>query len=296
MSWALDDSYAHCCHIARHTATNFYYAFLVLPRAKRLSMCALYAFLRHTDDLGDSAQPVEVRTQALANWRSSLERSLRGEFDAPLFPALADTIARYSIPPSYLHAAIDGVEMDLTHSEYETFDALCDYCHKVASVVGLACIHIWGFRDPAALEPARKCGLAFQLTNILRDLKEDAARGRTYLPLEDLRRFEYTRDDLRQNVRDGRFRALMRFEVARAEALYREAAALEPYLEPDGQAVFGAMVAIYHGLLEEIRLSDGDVFSRRVALSPWRKLRIAARWLLPCPAWARPKLAAGADR
>lgn len=282
MTLPLDASYHECQRLTRRTATNFYYSFLVLPRAKRRAMCALYAFLRRTDDLGDNDQPVEIRREALRQWRASLDRAFAGDFDAPWFPALADTVAHYGIPPAYLHAAIDGVEMDLDRQQYETFAELAEYCEKVACVVGLACIHIWGFRGPQALEPARKCGLAFQLTNILRDVKEDAQAGRIYLPQEDLRRFGYTADDLHAGVRDGRFTALMRFEIARAEQFYREAAELNEWLEPDGRVVFRAMLGIYRGLLDEIKRHEGDVFTHRVRLSSWRKLRIAAGSLWEC--------------
>lgn len=287
MTWTLEASYAHCQRIARTEARNFYYSFLALPRAKRLAMCALYAYLRHTDDLGDNPSPAEQRVQALARWRQSLDRALEGKFDSPLFLALADTVCRYRIPPEYLYAVIDGVLMDVEGRTYETFAELSDYCYKVASVVGLACIHIWGFSDERALLPARRCGLAFQLTNILRDLKEDAAAGRLYLPLEDLRQFEYSRDDLRHHVRDARFRALMRYEIGRAEGLYVDALELERYLEPDGRASFGAILSTYRALLERIKRLDGDVFGRRVTLSSWHKWGIAARWLLPRPSWSR---------
>ena len=286
MTWSLDDSYAACQRITRATASNFYYSFLVLPRAKRRSMCALYAFLRHTDDLGDNRQPADTRREALVRWRASLQRALCGEFDAPLFPALADTVAQYNIPPAYLEAVIDGVLMDLDERVFETFAELSDYCYKVAGVVGLSCIHIWGYDgSDAAHEASKACGLAFQLTNILRDLKEDATTGRVYLPQEDLRRFGYTADDLRHGVRDGRFQALMRFEMARAEDFYREARQLEPHLSEEGRSVYGAMTAIYHGLLDEMQRRDGDVFTARVRLSTWRKLGIAMRWL-PRPSWA----------
>jgi phytoene synthase len=288
MSDALEAAYAQCQQIARREAGNFYYSFLVLPREKRRGMYALYAFLRRTDDLGDNDQPAEIRRGDLDRWRAALDRALAGTCDTPLFLALHDTVQRFGIPPEYLHAAIDGVLMDVEGRSYETFAELSEYCYRVASVVGLACIHIWGFHhDPAAIEPARACGLAFQLTNILRDLKEDAAAGRVYLPQEDLRRFNYSADDLRACVRDDRFRELMRFEIARAEQLYHEGSLLQRYLEPDGRAALGAMVAIYHGLLNEIRRLDGDVFTRRIALSTWRKWGIAARWLLPRPSWTR---------
>ncbi len=288
MSDALAISYKLCQRIARDSASSFYYSFLLLPRAKRSAMCALYAFLRRTDDLGDSDDPDDARRAALSAWRRSLDRALSGIFDDPMLPAVADTVARYRIPPEYLHAAIDGVEMDLDRCEYATFADLEQYCYRVASVVGLACVYIWGFRDPAALVPARQCGVAFQLTNILRDLKEDAARGRCYLPREDLDRFDYRLPDLRAGVQDARFRALMQFEIARAEDFYRHAAELDRWLEPDGRRVFGAMLSTYHGLLDQIKRLDGDVFTARVRLSGWRKLRIATRWLFhhPSPAAA----------
>jgi phytoene synthase len=280
MSGELDQSYTHCQRLAYQSATNFYYSFLALPRIKRRSMYALYAFLRRTDDLGDNDRPLDERRQALVAWRRALAEALEGRFADPIFPALADSVARFRIPTSYLSEVIDGVEMDLAGRHYDTFEELSLYCHRVAGVVGLACLHIWGFRGEEAFAPALKCGLAFQLTNILRDLKEDAEAGRIYLPAEDLRRFAYTPDELRRGVRDSRFSALMRFQIERAEQLYREGAELEPWLEPDGRGIFGAMTAMYRGLLDQIRRRDGDVFTSRVRLSGWQRLRIAARWLV----------------
>lgn len=283
MSGTLEASYAYCRQLTRRTAGNFYYSFLVLPREKRQAMCALYAFARLTDDLGDNAQPKAVRRAALTDWRSQLDRALVGDAAGPILPALIDTAQTYGFSPDYLHELIDGVEMDLDRSRYETFAELSDYCSKVASAVGLCCIHIWGYTSDAALAPARSCGIAFQLTNILRDLKEDAAEDRVYLPLEDLRRWGYSVDELLQGASNERFKELMEFQIARAERYYAEAAELERWLEPDGKTVFGAMTAIYRGLLEEIKRLDGDVFRHRVRLSAWRKLRIAGRWLLAHP-------------
>lgn len=288
MNTTLADSYARCRQVTRRTASNFYYAFLVLPRPKRRAMCALYAFSRLTDDLGDNPGPIEQRREALARWRRSLERGLIGDFDAPIFPALLDTIERYELPVAHLHELIDGVEMDLARSEYQTFEELRDYCYKVAATVGLCCIRIWGYRDRAAIEPAVQCGIAFQLTNILRDLKEDAAAGRVYLPQDELRRYGYTVDDLRHGVVDGRFRELMAFQIERAEGFYRDAAELERWLAPDGRLVFGAMTSIYRGLLDEIKRAEGDVFSRRIRLTAWRKLRLAGRWMFASPAHTTP--------
>jgi phytoene synthase len=263
-------------------------------------MDALYAFTRYTDDLADNAQPVSERREALARWRKSLVEALSGDLDLlpghdaaggrpegpdqlpgeALLPALADTVARFRVPAEHLFAVIDGVAMDLDRARYETFDELATYCHRVASAVGLACIHIWGFRGDEALGPARKCGIAFQMTNILRDLAEDAQQGRVYLPLEDLRRFEYSEEDLRDGVVDARFDRLVQFEVDRARRFYHQGADLFDRLEPDGRRIFGMMTSVYHRLLERIGHRPREVFGRRVRLSRWRKLGIAARWAL----------------
>ncbi len=294
MSAELAESYELCRAIARRAAGNFYYSFVVLPRDKRRSMCALYAFLRATDDLGDSDKPAAVRSTELTAWRNSLTRALAGRCDSPILPALVDTIATYRIPPEYLYDCIDGVEMDLVERTYETFADLERYCYKVASVVGLSCLHIWGFRDAAALEPAKQLGVALQLTNILRDLKEDAERGRLYLPLEDLRRFGYSREELQRGVRDERFQKLMNFEIERAEELYRRGAPVERWLSPDSRAALRTMTGIYHGLLAEIRRRRGDVFSQRVSLPAWRKASIAAWSFMSRPAWVLPARRPGA--
>jgi phytoene synthase len=283
----LKASYATCYEITRRAASNFYFGFLLLPREKRQAMHALYAFLRQTDDLGDDGGAVDERLAALAAWRISLDRALAGEFDSPVFPALIDTMHRYEIRPEWLHAVIDGVGEDQTIVNFATYADLSRYCYHVAGVVGLSCIHIWGIHDngPRVTELAVICGRAFQLTNILRDLKEDIERGRVYLPQEDLAQFDYSEDDLRQGVYDDRFRALMRFEIDRTEACYSEAAELHEYLSPEGQAALGAMMGMYRGLLGEIRRRDGDVFTKRVRLNAWQKLGIAARSFWPGPMW-----------
>jgi len=284
----LDASYAHCREIARRAGSNFYAAFILLPRAKRRAMWALYAFLRHCDDLSDNEDDAanDNRREALAAWRISLERAFAGEFDHPLLPAVTDTVDRFQIPREYLTAAIDGMEMDLGPCRYETFEDLKLYCYRVASVVGLACIHIWGFTDERARQPAIDYGVAFQLTNILRDLREDLLRGRVYLPQEDLRRFGYTTEDLRAGVGDDRFRRLMEFQVDRAEQFYRAAAPLAGYLHEDGRRILRALTATYHGLLREIRRAGGDVLHHRVRVGRLRRLWITASSLLPGP---RPK-------
>jgi 15-cis-phytoene synthase len=273
-------SYVQCQRVARRSASNFYYSFLLLPRRKRRAMCVLYAFLRRADDLGDNLDSVTKRRAALQAWRLSLHRAGQGIFDDPIMPAVADVIEEFQVPVEYLTAVIDGVEMDLDPCRYETFEQLETYCYRVASVVGLACLRIWGCASSEAQRPARQCGLAFQMTNILRDLKEDVARGRIYFPQEDLDRFGYTADELRVGAGNERFRALMRFEVDRTEKFYAEAAELEQWLDPDGRRVFGSMMAVYRALLAEIKRLDGDVLARRVRLSRWRKMRIATHWLL----------------
>jgi 15-cis-phytoene synthase len=276
----LQRSYDWCAQEARRAASNFYYAFYLLPRAKRRSMYALYTFLRHADDLSENSEPVGQRQQSLAELRSSLNRSLSGQFDGPMFAALADTVSRHAIPAEYLFAAIDGVEMDLSHQGFETFNDLETYCYRVASVVGLSCIHVWGFDSARALEPAKQCGLAFQLTNILRDLREDAEHGRVYLPREDLRRFDYTEQDLKSRVCDQRFEALMQFQIARAERLYDSASSLAAHLYWDGRRILHCMLATYRALLEQIKQCRVDVFRRRVRVNGWQKSCIAVRSLL----------------
>lgn len=285
------ESYAFCHGVARRAGSSFYPCFMLLPRPKRRAMEALYAFMRHTDDLGDNPQPSDARRDAIHRWRASLDRALCGEppaaprdsFEDMALPALADTVRRFGIPPQYLHDVIDGVEMDLDDTSYETFDELREYCRRVASAVGLACIHIWGFRGSEAPRLAEQCGVAMQLTNILRDLKEDAERGRIYLPGEDFRRCGYSVEDLRRGIVGEPFRRLIALEAERARRLYHEGAELIDLLEPDGRKIFGMMMVVYHRLLERIECRADELLQGRVRLGRWQKLRIAARWLLLPP-------------
>ena len=206
-SRALAQSYAYCEQLARREAGNFYHAFRLLPADQRRAMCALYSFLRVADDLADGPGAVADRRGPLADWRRRLDAALGGDYTHPLHPAFHQTVRRFGVPPAYLHAVIDGVEMDLDAVRFETFADLYPYCYRVASAVGLACIHIWGFTGEQAKVYAEAAGVAFQLTNILRDLGEDAGRGRVYLPCEDLERFGYGEESLRRGVRDDAFRA-----------------------------------------------------------------------------------------
>jgi phytoene synthase len=275
---SLADSFAQCQRIAKK-AGNFYFSFLTLSRDQFRDMCALYAFMRLTDDLGDdTTRPVEERRIALEQWKQSLHAALeQGEFYHAVLPALADVVSRRLIPHEYLFAVIKGVQMDLDCNKFNTFGDLERYCYHVAGAVGLCCIHVWGFRDERAVAAAVNCGLALQLTNILRDLGEDIVDGRVYLPQEDLDRFGYSADDLRVHLRNEEFHALMQFEVARARTYYARAEELFDYLEPAGRPILRAMLDIYEGLLTELELREYDVFSKRVSLSTWRKSWIALR-------------------
>jgi phytoene synthase len=293
MTTSLDASYAACRDLARRAARNFYYSFWILPKPKRSAMCALYAFFRRTDDLGDDDAPVDERRAKLAAWREALERGLRDDYVDPLLPAIIDVVRTYDVPVEYLRTAIDGVETDLVRSRFATFEELRGYCYQVASVVGLASIHVWGFRKcDEALRAAEDCGTAFQLTNILRDVAEDAALGRIYLPQDDLARFGVTENDLRAGRNDERFRELFRFQVRRTEDYYRRAETLKPYLSADGLGIYATMLDIYRALFEKIRRRDGDVFSRRVRLSAWHKTALAARRIAPRPFGLGPRPAA----
>ncbi len=189
------------------------------------------------------------------------------DFEA-ILPALADAARRFQIPHEHLEAVIDGVEMDLDARRYETFEELLPYCQRVASAVGLACIHLWGFRGPEAFEPARQAGVALQLTNILRDLRQDAQAGRVYLPLADLRQFGFSTDDLLSGVDDDRFRRLMAMEVARAEQFYRGGAELGNGLNRTGRRIFGLIMATYRSLLRKIARRPGDVLRRQRSRGP----------------------------
>src|SRR5579875_3336961 len=275
----LSSSYAWCEQLTRRQAGNFYHAFRLLPTPPRRAMCALYAFLRVADDLTDGPQALADKRRALAEWRRQLEDALVGVYAHPLHPAFHHTVKHYGIPRRCLDDVLDGVGMDLDTDRYDTFADLYRYCYRVASAVGLACIHIWGFRDARAPFYAEAAGIALQLTNILRDLAEDAARGRVYLPQEDLQRFGYSVADLEQGCWDERFRALMRFQVERARSYYEAAAPLAQLLGPTGRAVFLVMLRTYRGLLEAIVQRDYDVFRGRVRLSRWRKLWLAAQVL-----------------
>jgi phytoene synthase len=274
---ATDRSYLYCLRVARRRAKNFYYSFVLLSRPQRRAMCAIYAFMRYCDDLSD--EPGATRA-AIERWRAEMEEALAGRFSShPVWPAFYHTVRRFGIPHQYFREMIAGVLSDLEPRTFETFDQLYRYCYQVASVVGLTTIHIFGFDTRSALPLAEKCGVAFQLTNILRDIREDAGRGRIYLPAEDMRRFGVTAEDLRAGRRSEPFVRLMAFEAERARAYYNESQPLLDLIHPRSRKSLWALIAIYSRLLERIEESKFDVFKRRVRLPLWEKSWIVWRAL-----------------
>jgi phytoene synthase len=278
MSLSLEASYRYCRAVTRRRARNFYYAFVLLPRPEHDAVCAIYAFMRRSDDLSDDPPPGGDAMAAMQQWRVELDAALaggNGEF--PGWPALCDAAARYRIPPRYFHDMIDGVSSDLAPRRFETFGDLYHYCYQVASVAGLSLIHVLGFESPEALELAEKCGVAFQLTNIIRDLGEDAARGRVYIPAEDLVRFGLQAEDVLACRGTDRLVALLRHEAGRAKAYYEESKPLAGMVPRRNRASLAALIAIYRRLLGRIEQSGFDVLSRRIRVPAWEKCWIVAR-------------------
>lgn len=279
----LAESYRYCEHIAKTQARNFYYSFLPLPPERKAAMCAIYAFMRYSDDVSDEAAEDRTKAREMQAWRAALDRAFAGDYgDSPILPAFHDTVRRYAIPARYFHELIDGTEMDLVKTRYATWDELHLYCYRVASVVGFVCIHVWGFDEAAGrtLQYAEACGLAFQLTNILRDVKEDAERDRIYLPQEDLQRFGVTEAELKSGTLTEGFRALMQFEAERARDYYRQAQALLPLVHAPGRPTLTIMLNIYGGILDAIERNRYDVYSQRARVSTPKKLGIVAgAWL-----------------
>ncbi len=294
----LPAAYATCRSIVRARAKNFYYAFLALPRAKRNALSAVYAFMRHADDLSDEpGLRTDERRARMGDWLESGRKAFSGTAtdDAVLY-ALADTQRRYRIPAELFEQLVAGTAMDLDVEESAqanpdqpaalcaTFDDLYRYCYYVASVVGLVCIRIFGYRNPEAEPLAVKCGVAFQLTNIIRDVREDAELGRIYLPQEDLERFgcspfELAPQNLKNGFEAGRFRPLLEFETRRAREFYKAAEKLVPMVDADSRGALWALVEIYRRLLEKIAACDYNIFEKRVRLSAAEKLTVLSRGL-----------------
>jgi len=288
---AHNGDYARCAEITRRASSNFYYAFLLLPRARRRALHSVYAFCRFVDDIADD-EGIENAAAMLARWRQELEYIFAGRPSRAISRALSENVRRFNIPRSYFEQIIDGVEMDLTERRYASFASLSLYCRRVASAVGLICIEIFGYRNQSARVYAERLGIACQLTNIIRDVSEDAARDRIYLPLEDLARFGVAESEILDSVDSPRFRQLIKFEAERARQYYREAAAA--LADEDRRSMLAAegMRLIYACLLERIARAGYRVFDRRMSVSAPRKLYLVGRaWagahLSRSPNWAR---------
>jgi phytoene synthase len=276
--------HAACAAVLRRSGSNFALPIRLLPEAKRRGTTALYAFCRRADDLVDDAADPAAAATALSNFEQLIVGALAGaDVDDPIVRALVDTVRRFAVPAEHILAVITGVRMDLERRTYETVADLEGYCRHVASAVGLAATHIWGFTTREALAVADDCGIAFQWTNILRDIPEDLGRGRIYLPAEDFARCGCTPDDLRQGRISAPFEALARLEVDRAEARYQRAAVLDRMLSTDGRLVFRAMFGIYGGLLAAVRQAGIRIFSARVRARKPAVLAAAAATILLGP-------------
>ncbi len=289
------DSYAACHSIARAAHSNFYYAFYLLPKPKRDGLAALYAFMRLVDDVADEGNDLAAKQRGLAKWRAAFDEAVTGNsqvFDGtaakplpsePLpgevevLPALVDTMQRYNMPARYLHDLISGAEMDLTLRTYPTFDRLREYCYRVAGTVGLTCTHVFGFTDPRALDLAEKLGLAFQLTNIIRDVHDDYALGRVYLPEEDLARYGVSSQDFGRSEATLGVRELLRFEADRAWECYEEGSELFGLIEPESRGALWLLAHTYSALLARIESLDFAVFGERVRLSKAEKMLFIAK-------------------
>lgn len=287
---ALERAYATCRAIARREAKNFYYAFLVLPARKRDAMCAIYAFMRKADDLADDESlSIAERRASMSAWAALWHEAQGGSATLdPVFLAVRDTQSRFGISDDLLDQLVEGTTLDLAEGsgarQYETFEDLYAYCYLVASVVGLVCIRIFGYSDERAEALAEKTGIAFQLTNILRDVREDAERGRIYLPQQDMEQFSVDPAELAP-LKEGRHirlnqRELLEFEAQRAREYYRAAAELLPLIDADSRPSLWVLVTIYRTLLEHIEAKGYDVFTKRVSVGAWTKLSILLRGIL----------------
>jgi phytoene synthase len=280
---ARDSDYARCAEITRLASSNFYYAFMLLPRERRRALYSVYAFCRFVDDIVDRDR-IDNAAAMLARWREELDKVFAGTPSRAISRALSENVRRFNIPRCYFEEIIDGVEMDLTQCRYATFADLYLYCRRVASAVGLICIEIFGYRNQSARLYAERLGIAFQLTNIIRDVAEDAARGRIYLPLEDLARFDVGEAEILNSIYSPRFRRLIEFEAQRARQYYSDAG--KALADEDRGSMLAAegMRLIYASLLERIARADYRVFGRRMSLSAPRKLYLIGR------AWAGARL------
>ena len=286
---ALDRAYDHCQQVAKEHARNFYYAFRTLPLSKRRAIYAAYAICRLWDDIADDDLPLSEKRRMFAETRRTLATTLAGEAltshsssltprnTPPEFIALADATSAFSIPVRYYDEILDGVESDLIKDRFANFAELRDYCYKVASVVGLVCIEVFGYDDPKAEGYAIDMGIALQLTNILRDVREDAGRDRIYIPQDELAQFGYTEEDLKNHVINEQFRSLMKYQVDRAKSYYERSRPLFDMVELESRTCLRVLHEAYAAILDRIEQSGFDVYSQRIGLSVSEKLLITAR-------------------
>lgn len=281
----VDAAYAHCEAVTRRAGSNFYWGFRLLPGERRRGLTAVYAFCRAADDIADAPGLRADPARLIARWREELHAAYAGTPRHPIGVALADTVERFGVPRVHLDAVVDGVEMDLRRTRYARWEGdLAEYCYRVASAVGLVAIEIFGYRNPSARDYATNLGLAFQLTNILRDVAEDAARGRIYLPQEDLDRFGCAEADVLAGRCTDAFRRLMAFQCARAGEYYGRARFSLAEEDRPSLAAAEAMRLIYEQLLRRVMFRRYDVFGPRVRLTAAEKAALAIA------AWARPHL------
>ena len=270
----------YCQQKAASSGSSFYYSFMFLPPNRRRAITALYAFCREVDDVVDECQDLQIASTKLAWWRQEVAKLYSGKPEHPVTQALVPVIAEFAVPQEQLLEIIDGMEMDLQQSRYLDFKALSLYCYRVASVVGLLAAEIFGFQDRKTLKYAHDLGMAFQLTNIIRDVGEDARRGRVYLPMDELKRFEVPVADILNARHSDNFRKLMEFQIERAEQFYAQAMSMLPAVDRKTQRPGLVMAAIYRTLLEEIKNDGCLVLNQRTSLTPIRKLWIAWRtWI-----------------
>jgi len=263
--------------ITRREAKNFYYAFLTLPQERRRAIYVAYAFCRYCDDAVDTAESVDQKMATLESLHASLNDAYTGRTSDPLFLALADVADRHDIPEEYFKQVIHGVESDLTKVRYQDFEELRSYCYQVASVVGLICLQIFGYKDDSAREHAIDLGLAMQLTNIARDIQEDLGLGRIYLPQDEIARFGYSEEAMEAGIVNESFINLMRFQAERARGYFDSGFKLLPYLSPRSRACPAVMGQLYSKVLQRIEEAEFDVFQHRISLSKTEKLRVTAQ-------------------
>ncbi|MHB1590397.1 MAG: presqualene diphosphate synthase HpnD [Sulfuricella sp.] len=270
----------YCQERAAKSGSSFYYSFLFLPPLKRRAITALYAFCREVDDVADECHDIAIARAKLAWWRNEVSNLFAGRPEHPVGQALAPLVREFGLPATEFDEIITGMEMDLTQNRYADFDQLQLYCHRVAGVVGLLSARIFGYRDARTEAYAHNLGLAFQLTNIIRDVGEDARRNRIYLPLDELTRFGVSEADILQGRETANFSRLMAFQGERANQYYAQAFAELPAADRKNQRTGLIMAAIYHSVLDEVRQDGYHVLNRRISLTPLRKLWIACRtWL-----------------